>query len=129
MTRVPYISGENAIPADVSSCRIPKRPIPFLAISLGGSGAQILKAVKRTFADRFSCPQDQDKPCRTAYLHFDTDPHAGDSLADGEFVWLHSPALHEASKLQLQPSLTDSEREWVGSLLKERNWQDRKSVV
>ena len=122
MTRVPYISGENAIPADVSSCRIPKRPIPFLAISLGGSGAQILKAVKRTFADRFSCPQDQDKPCRTAYLHFDTDPHAGDSLADGEFVWLHSPALHEASKLQFQPSLTDSEREWVGSLLKERNW-------
>ncbi len=69
---------------DIAIERVEKLSDPLLVIGLGGTGADIVHTIKRTFAERYVLPRDKDGnqipiPRRTDYLVMDS---ASDKLSE-----------------------------------------------
>lgn len=102
---------------DISIDRVEKIPVPLLVIGLGGTGCDALKAVKRTFAERYVLPvnadgQTQAAPPKTAYLGFDSLSERPDGLEINEYVDISIAGMDKILTNQdtlLQPY----ERSWV----------------
>ena len=104
---------------DVSYERVEKLNAPLLIIGLGGTGADAVRTVKRTFAERFNLPVTADGkvvpiPRRTGYLVFDSDITGKDGLDDNEIVNI-AKNVNLGAKL-IDPDhnkLTPSQKRWV----------------
>jgi len=76
---------------DISIDRVEKIPVPLLVVGLGGTGCDVLRTIKETFAERYVLPKDkkgQDlaAPQSTAYLGFDSLAQKPDGLEVNEYV-------------------------------------------
>ncbi len=104
---------------DISIERVEKLNSPLLVIGLGGTGADVVRTVKRCFADRYVLPRDGHGnaipvPPRTAYLAIDTDKKSHDGFGDSEFADISLEGIAQI----LDPknrnfNLNDFERKWV----------------
>ncbi len=107
---------------DISIDRVEKIPVPLLVVGLGGTGCDALKAVKRTFAERYVLPvnadgQNQAAPPKTAYLGFDSLNERPDGLEINEYVDISIAGMDKILANQdtlLQPY----ERSWVNRELR-----------
>ena len=102
---------------DVSYERVEKLNAPLLIIGLGGTGADAVRTVKRTFAERFVLPTTADGkvvpiPRRTGYLVFDSDTTGKDGLDDNEIVNI-AENVNLGTKLEDHSKLTPSQKRWV----------------
>ena len=76
---------------DIGIDRVEKIPVPLLVVGLGGTGCDVLRTIKETFAERYVLPKDkkgQDLPApnKTAYLGFDSRGERPDGLEVSEYV-------------------------------------------
>ena len=102
---------------DISIDRVEKIPVPLLVIGLGGTGCDALKAVKRTFAERYVLPvnadgQTQAAPPKTAYLGFDSLNQRPDGLEINEYVDISIAGMDKILANQ-DTLLLPYERSWV----------------
>ncbi|MCE5343428.1 MAG: tubulin-like doman-containing protein [Eubacteriales bacterium] len=104
---------------DISIERVKKINSPLLVLGLGGTGTDILRTIKRTFAERYVLPQDQNGnfipvPEKTAYLSIDTDLKSQKGLDANEFINISLPGLKAIlDPVQRDFNLTPFERKWV----------------
>ena len=109
---------------DISIERVEKINSPLLVIGLGGTGADIVRTVKRTFAERYILPQDKDGnfipvPDKTAYLAIDSTMMGKEGLDKGsEIIDITIPGIQDILDPQERDyNLTPFERSWVNKNL------------
>lgn len=108
---------------DISIERVDKLNSPLLVIGLGGTGADIVRQIKRTFAERYVLPRDGNGnaipiPARTAYLVVDTDMKSMEGFNDNEYVSIALPGMTEILDPKRRDfNLTEFERKWVNKNL------------
>ncbi len=96
--------------------RVKKIQAPLLVIGLGGTGIEILKEIKDTFAKQFVPDQDAagnalDHPPCTAYLGIDTDEWECQSLPADESIHLGIPGF--AQMLHNRKEFFPHSRDWL----------------
>ena len=101
--------------------RVDKIPSPLLVIGLGGTGCDIVRAVKTTFAQRFDLPKDAHGelipvPRRTAYLAIDSDASFSKGFDSHECINITNSKISSILANHDQ-FLTADERTWVHSKL------------
>ncbi len=108
---------------DISIERVKKLNHPLLVIGLGGSGADMVRTIKDTFAERYILPRDNHNnpipvPEKTAYLVFDTDVKSQSGFDSHEYVNISYPGLDSVLiPEQRDHHLTDYERRWINKNL------------
>lgn len=112
---------------DISIERVQKINSPLLVIGLGGTGVDIVRTVKRTFAERYILPKDANGnfipiPRRTAYLALDTSMTSSSGFSDHEYVDISLDGLSQILKPgNRDHNLQDYERRWVNKALDARS--------
>ena len=110
---------------DVSYERVEKYNAPLLVIGLGGTGADAVRTVKQTLAQRFKLPVTQDGkvipvPRRTGYLVIDSDATGKDGLDENEIVNIADGVnLAALLKDKTHKDLSDKQKRWVHRKLHE----------
>ena len=109
---------------DISIERVEKINSPLLVIGLGGTGTDIVRTIKRTFAERYVLPQDRDGnfipvPDKTAYLTIDSTMMGKDGLDLGsEVIDITIPGIQAIlNPKERDFNLTPFERGWVNKNL------------
>ena len=109
---------------DISIERVEKINSPLLVIGLGGTGADIVRTVKRTFAERYILPQDKDGnfipvPDKTAYLAIDSTMMGKEGLDKGsEIIDITTSGIQAILDPKRRDfNLTSFERSWVNKYL------------
>ncbi len=102
---------------DIAIERVQKLDEPLLVIGLGGTGKDIVSKVKKTFAQRYVLPRDENGslipvPRRTDYLIIDSDTTALGDFETHETCELIVPGMDVILQKQ-DVNLRDYEREWV----------------
>lgn len=112
---------------DISIERVDKINSPLLVVGLGGTGADIVRTIKRTFSERYNLPKDANGnfipiPRRTAYLALDTSNSSAAGFSEHEFIDISLEGLSQILKPENRDhNLTDFERRWVNKNLDARS--------
>jgi len=108
---------------DISIERVPKLDSPLLVIGLGGTGSDIVRTIKRTFAERYELPKDahgniRPVPSKTAYLALDTDVKQRGGFDNNEFLDISFPGMEVLlNPARRKYNLTEYENKWVNKNL------------
>lgn len=107
---------------DISIDRVEKIPVPLLVIGLGGTGCDVVRTIKETFAERYILPKDkkgQDLPApkKTAYLCFDSRGQRPDGLEVNEYVDISLDGIDKILADQ-DKLLSPYEKTWVNRNLR-----------
>ncbi|MBE5809719.1 MAG: hypothetical protein E7318_02165 [Clostridiales bacterium] len=121
---------------DISIDRVKKLPVPLLVIGLGGTGAEIVNTVKKTFSERFYPAADKPgqelpDPPHTAYRLLDIDEHARGQLSSTEFVHLVIRGMRDILDPGMRDvNLTSAENAWFDRRLDGGDyfWHHRQAV-
>ena len=102
---------------DISIDRVEKIPVPLLVVGLGGTGCDVLRTIKETFAERYVLPKDkkgQDLPApnKTAYLGIDSRGQRPDGLEVSEYVDISLDGIDKILADQ-DKLLSPYEKTWV----------------
>ena len=108
---------------DISIERVPKLDSPLLVIGLGGTGGDVVRTIKRTFAERYELPKDdrgntRPVPDKTAYLVLDTDLKQRGGFDSNEVLDISFAGLETLlAPERREYNLTEFERKWVNKNL------------